>query len=86
MTEKNVLATALNATQSLPDDDPDKKLILDQLEYLDGLLEGRCSDKSDLTKISLGVIAAREYEDFDPEFAEKLYQVEKKVVHFLKYS
>lgn len=83
---QEILLNALVATRALPNDDSDKKMILDQLEYLEGLFSGSRTDKSDLGKICLGVIAAREYEDIEPEYANKLYLVEKKVVHFLKYG
>ena len=83
---QEILSNALVATKALPNDDSDKKMILAQLEYLEDIFSGKRNDKDDLGKICLGVIAAREYEDIDPEYANKLYLVEKKVVHFLKYG
>lgn len=50
-----------------------------QLKYLRDLEEGRNSDRAQLAKISIGLIAAREIENYDMKFAELLYKVIEEV-------
>jgi hypothetical protein len=46
-----------------------------QLEYLIDLEEGRCSDRSLMANLNLGLLAARELEPDDMELANLIYQV-----------
>jgi hypothetical protein len=53
--------------------------VIDQLEYLIDLERGRCSDKSRLTTLTIGIITVREIEDLDKDVAEKLHSVSAEV-------
>ncbi len=56
-------------------DMPQLESLRGQLGYLLDLEEGRTSDLSNLSRLSIGLITAREIDDRDPELAELLYQV-----------
>jgi hypothetical protein len=47
-------------------------MLLNQLSYVEAVFEGREQDKSKLHKLSFGGIAAKEFEDNDPELARAL--------------
>ncbi|MEG1039402.1 MAG: immunity protein Tsi6 family protein [Pseudomonas sp.] len=47
-------------------------MLLNQLDLVKAVFEGRESDKSKLHQLSMGAIAAKEFEDNDPELARAL--------------
>ncbi|MED5607935.1 MULTISPECIES: immunity protein Tsi6 family protein [Pseudomonas] len=46
--------------------------LLDQLDYVKAVFEGREQDKSKLPQLSIGAIASKEFEENDPELARAL--------------
>ena len=54
---------------------PPLRAIEKQLEYLIELDEGRRADFERLQEINLGLLAAREFEPHDMEFANQMYEV-----------
>ena len=55
------------------------KSIENQLRYLLDLVEGRRQDRDLLATINLGLLAAREIETMDMQFANLLYDVDEQV-------
>jgi hypothetical protein len=47
-----------------------------QLQYLKNILDGDLEDRSRLNEITIGIYAAREFEERDMTFANILYDVE----------
>ena len=47
-----------------------------QLAYLKGILDGSIEDRSRLSEITIGIYAAKEFEQRDMGFANTLYDVE----------
>jgi hypothetical protein len=47
-------------------------LLLEQLAYVKAVFEGAETDKSKLHRLSIGAIAAKEFEETDPELADAL--------------
>ncbi|TDF86152.1 immunity protein Tsi6 family protein [Pseudomonas sp. H9] len=47
-------------------------MLLNQLNYVKAVFEGRESDKSNLHQLSIGAIASKEFEESDPELARAL--------------
>jgi hypothetical protein len=56
------------------------KSIAEQLDYLIGIERGDITDRSKLTAINIGVIAAREVEDMDLSVAMKLHKLNAEVI------
>jgi Tsi6 len=78
MTRLELFQEALLATKSLQAKYAHSKPIqsvVDQLSYLVDLQSRLSTDRSKLTTINIGVIAAREIEDIDMGLAEKLHEV-----------
>jgi hypothetical protein len=46
--------------------------VLNQLEFIKAILEGRETDKARLHDLTLGAIAAKEFEEADPELSDAL--------------
>lgn len=53
-------------------DHPLYGMLLNQLSYIEAVFAGRERDKSKLHKLSIGAIAAKEFEVNDPELARAL--------------
>ena len=47
-------------------------MLLNQLDYVKAVFEGREQDKSKLHQLSIGAIATKEFEENDPELARAL--------------
>jgi hypothetical protein len=47
-----------------------------QLAYLKGILDGSIKDRIRLSEITIGIYAAKEFEQRDMDFASTLYDVE----------
>jgi hypothetical protein len=58
--------------------------VISQLDYLIALERGEQADRSDLKSISIGQIAARDIDNFDPLLAELLHDVSAEVQNMLK--
>ena len=76
MTRLDRLRGALASIQRLSGEYPWSKALQSvsvQLDYLISLEKGEISDVSRLKDINIGVIAAREIEDMDPEVAMQIH-------------
>lgn len=51
-------------------------VIREELEYVLSVFDKKVFDTSKLASIDVGLYAAREFEDRDADFAERLYEVE----------
>ncbi|MFJ4065652.1 immunity protein Tsi6 family protein [Pseudomonas sp. NPDC089996] len=51
---------------------PHYGMLLNQLDYIKAVFEGREPDKSKLHQLSMGAIASKEFEENDPELARAL--------------
>lgn len=78
MTRKELLKKSIELCDRLCrryDSLPPLESLRAQLVYLLNLEEGTVQDRSKLGQLSIGIIAAREIEDRDPELADLLYQL-----------
>ena len=50
-------------------------IVKEEVNYLIALMEGKTQDRSNLANIQIGLLAVREFEATDPEFAELIFQV-----------
>ena len=60
------------------------KSVIDQLEYLVDLEKGSAANIIDLETITIGQIAARDIDNFDPALAELLHEVSAQVRKMIK--
>ncbi|MBI5462302.1 MAG: hypothetical protein HY941_08975 [Gammaproteobacteria bacterium] len=49
-------------------------IVKEEVQYLVALMEGKTKDRSNLANIQIGLLAVREFEADDPEFAELIFQ------------
>jgi hypothetical protein len=50
-------------------------IVKEEVQYLVALMEGKTQDRSNLANIQIGLLAVREFEADDPEFAELIFHV-----------
>lgn len=86
MSDLELINTALSATMALSQQYPESRPVssaVEQLEYLVTVENGSNADRSFLPNINLGLIAAREVDDMDPDVADLLYKVQALVKRML---
>lgn len=69
------LTDSVKLSVDYPNFQPLESVIL-QLQYLKGILNGTIQDRSRLKEIIIGIYAAREFEERNMDFANRLYDVE----------
>ena len=50
-------------------------IIKEEVEYLLALIDGKTKDRENLKRIQIGLLAIREFEADDPQFADLIFQV-----------
>jgi hypothetical protein len=82
MSKLTLFEAALSTTEQLFETYPQSTAlckIIEQLKYLIDLGNGAITDRSKLSHINIGVLAAREVEDMDGDVAQLLHQVSAEV-------
>jgi len=76
--DKELLAKTLGECASRLPGNPNPiplRIVKEEIEYLLELVEGKTDDKSHLKEIQIGLLAVREFEADDPEFADLIFQI-----------
>lgn len=86
MHDKELLNKVLVECKSRLDKNPSFRpltIVKEEVEYLRALIDGETQDRSNLENIQIGLLAVREFEADDPEFADLIFQV-MEIVNKLK--
>ncbi|HEY9202343.1 MAG TPA: immunity protein Tsi6 family protein [Gammaproteobacteria bacterium] len=78
MKDKELLSRVLVECKSRLDKNPNFRplaIVNEEVEYLRALIDGETQDRSNLENIQIGLLAVREFETDDPEFADLIFQV-----------
>ena len=78
MDDRELLNKVLAECDSRLDKNPSFRpltIVKEEVEYLRALIDGETQNRSNLGNIQIGLLAVREFEANDPEFADLIFQV-----------